>query len=166
MTTAKEYLIRVTQDEWGVCDPRDRSTIGVQGHYSVALSTGDDSEALVSLGHRGGAVTTGNDSFADVQGYQAYAVSSGQGSQARTHGDKNVAIVFGLQSAALAEGTDSLAVAWGDQATAQGDYGCWLLLTERASDGSLVHLQMVQVDGVTIRPRTPYRLRDGIVMPG
>lgn len=164
MTTAKESLVHVTQDEWGVCDPRDRSTVGVEGHYSVAVSTGDESEAILGLGYRGGSISTGVHSLADVQGYQSCAAASGQESIARTHGTMNVAMALSMKGLAIVGGTHSLAVAWGDQATAQGDLGCWLLLTEWGIEPTLQRIQLVQVDGAAILPQTPYRLKDGCIV--
>lgn len=87
--------------------------------------------------------------FRKVKGADQYA--SGDWSTAATSGDWSTAAV---------NGKDSIAVANGTKATAQGELGCYLVLTEY-QDGHILHCKCRKVDGRHIKPNTLYKLVNG-----
>ena len=59
---------------------------------------------------------------------------------------------------------ESVAIVTGRQSKAAGNIGCWLVLTERVTNGCVLNMQAVKVDGNTIKPNVYYTLIGGKVV--
>ena len=86
---------------------------------------------------------TGNYSAATNTGYYSAATNTGNYSAAAVKGEESIAIVTGYDS------------------RAKGAMGCWLVITERDSNGHILDVRTAKVDDRRIKPDTWYRLRDG-----
>ena len=98
------------------------------------------------------ATNTGDRSAATNTGYRSAATNTGYRSAATNTGDC---------SAAAVEGKESIAIVTGYDSRAKGTMGCWLVITERDSNGHILDVKAAKVDGVAVKPDTWYRLRDG-----
>lgn len=67
----------------------------------------------------------------------------------------------GYRSAAAVKGEESIAIVTGYDSRAKGAMGCWLVITERDSNGHILDVRTAKVDDRRIKPDTWYRLRDG-----
>ena len=85
---------------------------------------------------------------------ESTAATSGYGSTAATSGYRGTAIV---------EGTNSIAISTGRDGRARGIKGCWIVLTERDADGSILSVQSFRVDGEKVKENTLYTLQNGEV---
>ena len=59
------------------------------------------------------------------------------------------------------KGEESIAIVTGYDSRAKGAMGCWLVITERDSNGHILDVRTAKVDDRRIKPDTWYRLRDG-----
>ena len=101
--------------------------------------------------------TVAGNAATNTGGYSA-ATNTGHGSAATNTGDC---------SAATVEGAESIAVVTGRESRAAGAAGCWIVLTERDTDGHILGVKAVKVgsrvNSVRIEPGVFYELRDGKV---
>ena len=81
-----------------------------------------------------------------TSGYGANAATSGYGANAEVKGE------------------DAIAAVLGHRCKARGALGCWLVLTERDDDWHILGVQVVKVDGESIKANTWYELRGGKVV--
>ena len=87
--------------------------------------------------------TAGNSSVGSAAGYSSVGSAAGDYSKAE----------------ALGEG--SLAVANGAHSKARGAMGCYLVLTEYDDDDNFLWAKMSQVDGIIIKEKVWYTLKNG-----
>jgi len=97
------------------------------------------------------ATNTGDQSAATNTGYQSAATNTG---------DQSVATNTGYQSAASVEGKESIACGLGYENKAMGTLGCWIVLAERNSDGNIIVVKTVKVDGKKIKDKVWYTLKN------
>ena len=136
-----------------------RSVATNTGCRSVATNTGDCS-AATNTGDCSIAANTGENSTAITSGKFSIASTVGNKSESKVTGNSSVAVSIGRVSRAIVSGERSIAVASGPASSAKGAIDCWLVLGEWDSR-SLIDVQLFKVDGVTIKPDTFYRLKDG-----
>ena len=126
-----------------------------------------------NTGDRSAATNTGDQSAATNTGYRSAATNTGDQSAATNTGSRSVASNTGFQSAATNTGDwgtaevsckESVAIVTGRQSKAAGAIGCWLVLTERVTNGCVLNMQAVKVDGNTIKPNVYYTLIGGKVV--
>ena len=137
-----------------------RSAATNTGCYSAATNTGDRS-AATNTGYRSAATNTGNYSAATNTGDRSAATNTGHYSAATNTGDYSAATNTGHYSAAAVTGEESIAIVTGYDSRAKGAMGCWLVITERDSNGHILDVKAAKVDGVAVKPDNWYRLRDG-----
>jgi len=75
-------------------------------------------------------------------------------------GRHSIAVAGGSRSVAIVTADNSIAVATGWGSIAKGTLGCWLVLAEWNNEG-IADVQVLNVDGVKIKPDTFYALKDG-----
>ena len=96
-----------------------------------------------------------------------YSASTNTGScSASTNtGDYSASTNTGSYSKADVSGKESVAAALGIKSKAKGVLGCWLVLAEWAKDENYnwhrKDVQCFKVDGVTVKPDTWYKLKNG-----
>ena len=98
---------------------------------------------------------TGNRSAATNTREKSVASNTGNWSTATNTGDWSTAEV---------SCKESVAIVTGRQSKAAGAIGCWLVLTERVTNGCVLNMQAVKVDGNTIKPNVYYTLIGGKVV--
>lgn len=80
-------------------------------------------------------------------------------------GDRSASTNTGDYSKADVSGKESVAAALGIESKAKGVLGCWLVLAEWAKDENYnwhrKDVQCFKVDGVTVKPDTWYKLKNG-----
>ena len=107
------------------------------------------------------AATSGYSSTAATLGYSSTAATSGESSTAATSGYMSTAATSGDMSTAIVEGNNSIAISTGRNGRARGIKGCWIVLTERNEDGSILSVQSFEVDGEKVKENTLYTLKNG-----
>ena len=132
----------------------EKSAATNTGVWSAATNTGDWS-AATNTGEKSAATNTGNWSAASNTGNWSTATNTGNWSTATNTGDWGTAEV---------SCKESIAIVTGRQSKAAGNIGCWLVLTERVTNGCVLNMQAVKVDGNTIKPNVYYTLIGGKVV--
>ena len=99
-----------------------------------------------------------------TSGDHAHAATSGSYAHAVTSGDYANAATSGNCANAEVKGEDAIAAVLGHRCKARGALGCWLVLTERDDDWHILGVQVVKVDGESIKANTWYELRGGKVV--
>ncbi len=130
------------------------------GDGSAATNTGGRS-AATNTGDRSAATNTGYGSAATNTGYGSAATNTGDGSAATNTGYRSVATNTGAYSAATVAGQNSLAIVTGYKSKAKGKIGCWIVLTERADNYTILDVEAFKVDGKKIKEDTFYILEKG-----
>ena len=170
-----------TGDRSAATNTGDRSVATNTGYRSAATNTGFQSAAsntgnwstATNTGNWSTATNTGSRSAATNTGYRSAATNTGDQSAATNTGSRSVASNTGFQSAATNTGDwgtaevsckESVAIVTGRQSKAAGNIGCWLVLTERVTNGCVLNMQAVKVDGNTIKPNVYYTLIGGKVV--
>jgi hypothetical protein len=117
-------------------------------HHSIAANTGFKSSSITNL-------------------RTSVAVNTGNNGRSKTMKKNSVAIVnAAVGGEAIALGNNSLAIAYGRDSVAKGAKGNRLVLTEwDENDDNLIGVEMVIVDGETIKENTYYHLKNGKVQP-
>ena len=105
-------------------------------------------------------VNTGDQSAATNTGNYSAATNTGDQSAATNTGDQSAATNTGNYSAATVEGKDSIAIVTGYESKAKGKIGCWIVLTERSNDYSILNVKAFKVDGKKILEDTFYTLEN------
>ena len=141
----------------------DQSVAANTGDQSVATNTGDQS-AATNTGSRSVASNTGDRSVATNTGNWSTATNTGDWSAATNTGNWSTATNTGDWGTAEVSCKESVAIVTGRQSKAAGNIGCWLVLTERATNGCVLNMQAVKVDGNTIKPNVYYTLIGGKVV--
>ena len=108
--------------------------------------------------------TSGDHAHAATSGDHAHAATSGSYAHAVTSGDYANAATSGNCANAEVKGEDAIAAVLGHRCKARGALGCWLVLTERDDDWHILGVQVVKVDGESIKANTWYELRGGKVV--
>ena len=126
----------------------------------TATNTGDRS-AATNTGAYSAATNTGAYSAATNTGDNSAATNTGDNSAATNTGDNSVATNTGYRSAATVEGKDSIAIVTGYKSKAKGKIGCWIVLTERADNFTILGVEAFKVDGEKIKEDTFYTLKMG-----
>ena len=142
-------------------------------NYSASTNTGDCS-ASTNTGFRSASTNTGNYSASTNTGYYSASTNTGDCSastntgnySASTNtGDCSASTNTGYYSKADVSGKESVAAALGIESKAKGVLGCWLVLAEWAKDENYnwhrKDVQCFKVDGVTVKPDTWYKLKNG-----
>lgn len=93
--------------------------------------------------------------------HRAKVKESGDCSSAATSGDYSSAVATGYKTKAAAIGENSIAVANGAHSKACGAMGCYLVLTEYDDNGNFLRAKMAQVDGIIIKEKVWYTLKNG-----
>ena len=141
-----------------------RSTAATSGNSSAAATSGDYSHAVTS-GYSSAAATSGDYSPAATSGDYSHAVTSGVFSHAATSGDYSYAVTSGYSSAAATSGDSSIAAAIGRNSKAKSTIGNWIVLAEYGEwNGKTYPVLCVKcgkIDGVSLKPDTWYRLKNG-----
>ena len=116
------------------------------GDYSASTNTGDYS-ASTNTGNYSASTNTGNYSASTNTGFRSASTNTGNYSKADVSGKESVAAALGIES------------------KAKGVLGCWLVLAEWAKDENYnwhrKDVQCFKVDGVTVKPDTWYKLKNG-----
>ena len=124
----------------------DRSASTNTGDYSASTNTGDCS-ASTNTGDCSASTNTGNYSASTNTGFRSASTNTGNYSKADVSGKESVAAALGIES------------------KAKGVLGCWLVLAEWAKDENYnwhrKDVQCFKVDGVTVKPDTWYKLKNG-----
>ena len=142
--------------DWNI----SKGTATNTGDRSAATNTGDRS-AATNTGSRSAATNTGAYSAATNTGAYSAATNTGDNSAATNTGDNSVATNTGYRSAATVEGKDSIAIVTGYKSKAKGKIGCWIVLTERADNFTILGVEAFKVDGEKIKEDTFYTLKMG-----
>lgn len=91
--------------------------------------------------------------------------NTGDRSASTNTGDYSASTNTGDRSKADVSGKESVAAALGIESKAKGVLGCWLVLAEWAKDENYnwhrKDVQCFKVDGVTVKPDTWYKLKNG-----
>jgi len=119
-------------------------------------------ENLVS-GKQQAAKNTGARGAASATGDSGAASATGDIGAASATGDRGAALVNGSYSCAEVTGDKSVACALGYDCSASGINGSILVLIERDSNMNIIHHKTVMVDGVKIKEKTAYKLKNGRV---
>ena len=121
----------------------------------IASASGDSSPSATS-GDSSHAATSGDSSPSATSGYYSHAVTSGDSSHAVTSGDS---------SHAVTSGDSSIAAAIGRNSKAKSTIGNWIVLAEYGEwNGKTYPVLCVKcgkIDGVSLKPDTWYRLKNG-----
>jgi hypothetical protein len=116
---------------------KDENKEANTGNYSASTNTGDCSAST----------NTGNYSASTNTGFRSASTNTGNYSKADVSGKESVAAALGIES------------------KAKGVLGCWLVLAEWAKDENYnwhrKDVQCFKVDGVTVKPDTWYKLKNG-----
>ena len=133
------------------------------GSSSVATNTGDYS-AATNTGNYSVATNTGDYSAATNTGNSSAATNTGDCSAATNTGDCSAATNTGNYSAATVGGKDSVAIVTGKGSKAAGALDCWIVLTERDKNSSIVGVKAARVDGMQIKAGVYYTLKGGEII--
>ena len=142
----------------------DYRPAATSGYFSPAATSGDSSPAATS-GDSSHAATSGDYSPAATSGYSSSAATSGCSSPAATSGDYSCAVTSGDSSHAVTSGDSSIAAAIGKNSKAKSTIGNWIVLAEYGEwNGKTYPVLCVKcgkIDGVSLKPDTWYRLKNG-----
>ena len=127
-------------------------------------NTGDYS-ASTNTGFRAASTNTGFRSASTNTGLRSASTNTGDCSASTNTGFRSASTNTGDYSKADVSGKESVAAALGIESKAKGVLGCWLVLAEWAKDGNYnwhrKDVQCFKVDGVTVKPDTWYKLKNG-----
>ena len=134
---------------------KDENKEANTGNCSASTNTGNYS-ASTNTGFRSASTNTGFRSASTNTGDYSASTNTGNCSASTNTGDYSKADVSGKESVAAALGIES---------KAKGVLGCWLVLAEWAKDENYnwhrKDVQCFKVDGVTVKPDTWYKLKNG-----
>ena len=163
--TSGNYSHAVTSGDYSYAATSGNSSHAVtSGNYSPAATSGNSSHAATS-GDSSHAVTSGKCSHAATSGDYSHAATSGNYSPAATSGDSSHAATSGSYSHAATSGDSSIAAAIGRNSKAKSTIGNWIVLAEYGEwNGKTYPVLCVKcgkIDGVSLKPDTWYRLKNG-----
>ena len=124
--------------------------------------------ASSATGDCGASSATGDYGASSATGYKGASSATGSCGASSATGDCGAAVVTGAYSKAVSGNKTAIAVAWGYGSTAKGtEIGSTLVLSEWDIVGNehiLKDVQVVRVDGETIKTDVAYKLVDGKVV--
>jgi hypothetical protein len=137
-----------------------KAEIGIAGLVKAAvdfvMENIKDENKEANTGFRSASTNTGN--------YSA-STNTGDCSASTNTGFRSASTNTGNYSKADVSGKESVAAALGIESKAKGVLGCWLVLAEWAKDENYnwhrKDVQCFKVDGVTVKPDTWYKLKNG-----
>ena len=133
----------------------DTKIVGAKITIEASLTLPDwikaQAQALVALvkGGNTAKATTGNCAHSATTGYCAHSATTGDCAHSATTGNCAHSAV---------KGRNAIAAALGYEGKAKGEVGSWLVCAAHDSNGKLVKVGTVKVDGKKIRADTFYRL--------
>jgi hypothetical protein len=133
------------------------------GDGSQLASSGDGSK-LASSGYNSQLASSGDGSKLASSGYNSQLASSGYNSQLASSGDGSKLASSGDNSQLAINGENSVGAAIGINGKIKSKIGNWITLAEWRYVGNKYVISCVksaQVDGITIKADTWYRLQDG-----
>jgi hypothetical protein len=143
---------------------KDENKEANTGDCSASTNTGDCS-ASTNTGLRSASTNTGDCSASTNTGFRSASTNTGDYSASTNTGDCSASTNTGDYSKADVSGKESVAAALGIESKAKGVLGCWLVLAEWAKDENYnwhrKDVQCFKVDGVTVKPDTWYKLKNG-----
>ena len=128
-----------------------KAEIGIAGLVKAAvdfvMENIKDENKEANTGNYSASTNTGNYSASTNTGFRSASTNTGNYSKADVSGKESVAAALGIES------------------KAKGVLGCWLVLAEWAKDENYnwhrKDVQCFKVDGVTVKPDTWYKLKNG-----
>ncbi|WP_425368940.1 DUF7666 domain-containing protein [Gemmiger formicilis] len=170
---AVDFVMENIKDENKEANTGNYSASTNTGDYSASTNTGDCS-ASTNTGNYSASTNTGDCSASTNTGFCSastntgnYSASTNTGnySASTNTGDRSASTNTGNYSKADVSGKESVAAALGIESKAKGVLGCWLVLAEWAKDENYnwhrKDVQCFKVDGVTVKPDTWYKLKNG-----
>ena len=128
-----------------------KAEIGIAGLVKAAVDF-----VMENIKDENKEANTGDYSASTNTGNRSASTNTGNGSASTNTGNYSKADVSGKESVAAALGIES---------KAKGVLGCWLVLAEWAKDENYnwhrKDVQCFKVDGVTVKPDTWYKLKNG-----
>ena len=146
-----------------------KAEIGIAGLVKAAvdfvMENIKDKNKEANTGDYSASTNTGDCSASTNTGFRSASTSTGFRSASTNTGDCSASTNTGKYSKADVSGKESVAAALGIESKAKGVLGCWLVLAEWAKDENYKwhrkDVQCFKVDGVTVKPDTWYKLKNG-----
>jgi hypothetical protein len=170
---AVDFVMKNIKDENKEANTGDYSASTNTGFQSASTNTGfrsastntGDYSASTNTGDYSASTNTGDYSASTNTGFQSASTNTGFRSASTNTGFQSASTNTGNYSKADVSGKESVAAALGIESKAKGVLGCWLVLAEWAKDENYnwhrKDVQCFKVDGVTVKPDTWYKLKNG-----
>ena len=137
-----------------------KAEIGIAGLVKAAVDF-----VMKNIKDENKEANTGDYSASTNTGFQSASTNTGFRSASTNTGFQSASTNTGNYSKADVSGKESVAAALGIESKAKGVLGCWLVLAEWAKDENYnwhrKDVQCFKVDGVTVKPDTWYKLKNG-----
>ena len=137
-----------------------KAEIGIAGLVKAAVDF-----VMENIKDENKEANTGNCSASTNTGDCSASTNTGNYSASTNTGFRSASTNTGNYSKADVSGKESVAAALGIESKAKGVLGCWLVLAEWAKDENYnwhrKDVQCFKVDGVTVKPDTWYKLKNG-----
>ena len=136
------------------------SATGFQGASSATGRYGASS----ATGFQGASSATGDYGASSATGFQGASSATGRYGASSATGFQGASSATGDYGASSATGFQGVAAALGIEGKAMGAAGCWIICAEWAvvkGEWNRVDVKCAKVDGVTIKPDTWYKLKNG-----
>ena len=137
-----------------------KAEIGIAGLVKAAVDF-----VMENIKDENKEANTGNYSASTNTGFRSASTNTGFRSASTNTGNCSASTNTGDYSKADVSGKESVAAALGIESKAKGVLGCWLVLAEWAKDENYnwhrKDVQCFKVDGVTVKPDTWYKLKNG-----
>ena len=137
-----------------------KAEIGIAGLVKAAVDF-----VMENIKDENKEANTGNYSASTNTGFRSASTNTGNYSASTNTGNCSASTNTGDYSKADVSGKESVAAALGIESKAKGVLGCWLVLAEWAKDENYnwhrKDVQCFKVDGVTVKPDTWYKLKNG-----
>ena len=137
-----------------------KAEIGIAGLVKAAVDF-----VMENIKDENKEANTGFRSASTSTGFRSASTNTGDHSASTNTGDCSASTNTGDCSKADVSGKESVAAALGIESKAKGVLGCWLVLAEWAKDENYKwhrkDVQCFKVDGVTVKPDTWYKLKNG-----
>lgn len=137
-----------------------KAEIGIAGLVKAAVDF-----VMENIKDENKEANTGNYSASTNTGFRSASTNTGDCSASTNTGNCSASTNTGDYSKADVSGKESVAAALGIESKAKGVLGCWLVLAEWAKDENYnwhrKDVQCFKVDGVTVKPDTWYKLKNG-----
>ena len=137
-----------------------KAEIGIAGLVKAAVDF-----VMENIKDENKEANTGNYSASTNTNNYSASTNTGDCSASTNTGFRSASTNTGNYSKADVSGKESVAAALGIESKAKGVLGCWLVLAEWAKDENYnwhrKDVQCFKVDGVTVKPDTWYKLKNG-----